>query len=317
VSAVATGGGTIARAHADGRADGRAELRDAATVLLVRDGPDGIEAMVLRRNLRSDFIGGAYVFPGGAIDPGDSDPEAYANCAGLDDADASTRLGIERDGLAVWVAGVRECFEEAGLLLARTRGSERVLSFADPEVAARFDEHRRAVDDGRRTLAEVCAREDIELAADDLVPVARWITPVVASRRYDTWFLLGRGPREQVALHDDREVIANLWVRPATALAAHRRGELDMMYPTVCLLEWLAAAGSADAALAAAAALGEITAVEPRIVDDGRGGRLLSVAGDPEYGSAPDAVGPGEHVAGAELLRLCRARVLAHHGEGD
>jgi 8-oxo-dGTP pyrophosphatase MutT (NUDIX family) len=288
----------------------------ATTVLLVRDGPDGIEAMVLRRNLRSDFLGGAYVFPGGAAEPSDRHPAAYARCAGLDDGTASARLGVERDGLGVWVAGVRETFEEAGLLLAR-HGSGELVSFSDPAVAERFDGHRRAVDRGERTLAAVCADEDLELAVGDLRPVARWVTPTVASRRYDTWFLLGAAPPDQVALHDDDEVIDAAWVRPSAALATHRRGELDMMYPTVCLLEWLDAAGSAAEALDVADRLTELPLIEPRVVDTDDGTRRLLMPGDDEYRSAPDAVGAGGHVRGAELLVLCRERVLAlHPGEG-
>jgi 8-oxo-dGTP pyrophosphatase MutT (NUDIX family) len=285
----------------------------ATTVLLVRDGREGLEAMVLRRNLRSDFLGGAYVFPGGATDPSDQDPAVYARCAGLDDATASTRLGVGRDGLGSWVTGVRETFEEAGLLLAHPRGSGELVSFAHPDVARRFDGHRRAVDGGERTMAYVCAEEDLELAVGGLRPVARWVTPTVASRRYDTWFLLGVAPPAQVERHDDDEVIDAVWVLPSVPLAAHRRGELDMMYPTVCLLEWLARAGSTAEALAAADQLAELPRIEPRVVDDGGGGRLLLMPGDEGYGSAPDAIGTGGYVRGADLLRLCRERVLARH----
>jgi 8-oxo-dGTP pyrophosphatase MutT (NUDIX family) len=292
-----------------------APLLPATTVLLVRDGADGLEVMVLRRNLRSDFLGGAYVFPGGGTEPADTDPAIYARCAGLDDPTASARLGVERDGLGFWVAGVRETFEEAGLLLARPSGTDEPLSFADPDVARRFDRHRRSVDRSERTLAQVCTQEDLDLAVDGLRAVARWVTPTVASRRYDTWFLLGAAPIGQVARHDDGEVIDSLWVRPATALAGHRAGRLDMMYPTVCLLEWLAAAGSAAEALAAADRLGELPRIEPRVVDDGDGGRELLLPGDDRYGSAPDATGPGGHVRGADLLVLCRERVLARHPE--
>ena len=289
----------------------------AATVLLVRDGADGIETMVLRRNLRSDFLGGAYVFPGGSLDPADTDPAVYARCRRLDDVSASARLGVERDGLGVWVAGVRETFEEAGVLVARRRGDDALLALDDPDVVARVDEHRRAVDRGERSMVAVCAAEDIELAVDVLRPVARWVTPTVASRRYDTWFLLGAAPPAQVALHDDGEVIGNLWVRPSAALAGHRRGELDMMYPTVCLLEWLATVETVTDALAAADQLADLPRIEPRVVDDARGGRLLVMPGDDEYGSAPDATSADGHVRGADLLALCRARVLARHPEAD
>ena len=104
--------------------------RDAATVMLVRDGATGMEVCMQRRNLNSDFVGGAYVFPGGAVDPGDVSPELEEICEGRSDHDASKQLGIEAGGLSFWVAAVRECFEEAGVLLA-IDGNDQVVSLAD------------------------------------------------------------------------------------------------------------------------------------------------------------------------------------------
>src|SRR6185437_12686155 len=104
---------------------GEVEIRPAATVMLVRDAPasgggTALEVLMVRRNLRSDFVGGAYVFPGGAVDLLDGGAEAI--CAGRTDAGASALLGFGSGGLAYWVAVVRETFEEAGLLLARREG---------------------------------------------------------------------------------------------------------------------------------------------------------------------------------------------------
>ena len=101
-------------------------LRDAATVLVLRDGREGLEVFMLRRNLKSDFVGGAYVFPGGAVDPDDRHDNLEPVCEGRSDSDASRRLGIERGGLAFWVAAIRESFEEAGLLLAYDRDGDFV-----------------------------------------------------------------------------------------------------------------------------------------------------------------------------------------------
>ena len=109
-------------------------LRDAATVLILRDGPDGLEVFMVRRNLNSDFVGGAYVFPGGAVDPEDRHADLEAICEGYTDAEASRRLGIDRGGLAYWVAAIRESFEEAGVLLAyRSDGS--IVDLDDPKHA--------------------------------------------------------------------------------------------------------------------------------------------------------------------------------------
>ncbi|MHB1447445.1 MAG: NUDIX hydrolase, partial [Acidimicrobiales bacterium] len=113
-------------------------IRDAATVMLVRDGADGTEVFMLRRNLNSDFVGGAYVFPGGAVDPADREAELEPLCSGRTDAEASSLLSVESGGLAYWAAAIRECFEEAGVLLAYDR-TGTILSLADPDTAERFE----------------------------------------------------------------------------------------------------------------------------------------------------------------------------------
>jgi 8-oxo-dGTP pyrophosphatase MutT (NUDIX family) len=261
-------------------------LRDAATVMLVRDAPDGggLEVAMLRRNLKSDFVGGAYVFPGGAVDPDDRHANLDAVCIGRSDADASERLGIERGGLAFWVAAIRECFEEAGVLLARHTDGD-VITFADPEVDARFIEHRRAVDTGARRLVEICAEEQLQLIVDDIYFFSHWITPEGAVRRYDTRFFVARAPEGQVPLHDDREVIANLWIRPADALERYRAGEFDLVFPTMRSLMALERFASADDALAAAAAVNEVPTILPRIIEDVSGYRIL-LPGDDGYDEA-------------------------------
>src|SRR5215510_6422337 len=121
--------------------------RPAATITIVRDLAAGFEVLMMQRNLQSGFMAGAYVFPGGAVDDEDLDPGFYALCTGLDDAQASRRLGIERDGLAYWVGAIRECFEEAGLLLCYDRAG-KLLALNDPAPAARFAAHRDGLNAG-------------------------------------------------------------------------------------------------------------------------------------------------------------------------
>ncbi|MGH3579737.1 MAG: NUDIX hydrolase, partial [Mycobacterium sp.] len=212
-------------------------IRDAATVMLIRDaqgggdGPeieDGIEVCMLRRNLASEFVAGAYVFPGGSVDPGDRGPEAVALCRGLTDAEASDILGLDSGGLAFWVAALRECFEEAGVMLARRRGGDspdgELLDTRDPDLAARFAAHRHAVNDGTARLLDVCEEEGLVLAADTVHYVSHWITPELAPKRYDTRFFITAAPPGQVARHDDAETIATIWVRPEDALARQVAG---------------------------------------------------------------------------------------------
>ena len=229
-------------------------VRDAATVVLVRDRPGGFEAFMLQRNLRSVFVAGMHVFPGGAVDPSDRDPAMEPWCKGRTDAHASAELGLPAGGLAFWVAAIREAFEEAGILLAYTPQGE-LVRFDDPLVINRFDDHRNAIDHGRRAMIEMCRREELVLAVDAMHYIAHWITPVGPPRRYDTRFFVARAPEAQRPLHDDRETIAHCWMRPLDALMAHRRGELEMIRPTLHTLETLSHHADVDSLLAAAEVL--------------------------------------------------------------
>ncbi|HEY4377997.1 MAG TPA: hypothetical protein VGM93_12605 [Acidimicrobiales bacterium] len=271
--------------------EGRAEvpLRDAATVLILRDGAQGLEVFMLRRNLNSDFVGGAYVFPGGAVDPDDREADLEALCEGRSDADASRRLGIDRGGLAYWVAAIRESFEEAGVLLAYDR-SGGIVELDAPADVERWAEHRRAVDDGERRLIDVCAAEDLRLAVDGMHYFGHWITPEGAPRRYDTRFFVAAEPPGQTPLHDDHEVIANTWLRPADALARTAAGELTMMPPTVASLRAVARFATAAAALDAAREIQDVPTVLPRVIAVD-GGMRIALPGEEEYESgmiAPD-----------------------------
>ncbi|MDQ1445896.1 MAG: hypothetical protein QOI20_2360 [Acidimicrobiaceae bacterium] len=270
-------------------------VRDAATVMLVRDRPaeqgGGIEVFMLKRNLNSDFVGGAYVFPGGAVDEADRHADLEAVCQGRSDDQASVLLGVDRGGLAYWVAAIRECFEEAGVLLANTvdeAGDGRdggVISFKDPDVAKRFNAHRKQVDSGEVRLLEVCEQEGLRLAVDQIHYFSHWITPVGPSRRYDTRFFVTAAPPEQVPLHDDRETIANTWIGPQEALDRHAQGEFEIIFPTIKNLEAIARFDRSAELLAAAAAIEEVPTILPRIQADGEGVRIL-LPGDPGYDEA-------------------------------
>jgi 8-oxo-dGTP pyrophosphatase MutT (NUDIX family) len=260
--------------------------RDAATVMLVRDAPasdGGVEVFMLRRNLQSDFVGGAYVFPGGAVDPHDRHANLEPVCTGRSDADASTQLGIDTGGLAFWVAAIRECFEEAGVLLAYDEHRNLVRFTDDPETEARFLIHRKAVDTGERRLVDICLDEGLTLAVDTMYYFSHWITPEGAPRRYDTRFFVARAPDGQAPLHDNREVIANLWISPRTALERHKAGEYDLIFPTMRSLVALAQFASADELLQHAAAVNDVPAIQPRIVADEGGGFRIVLPDDPEY----------------------------------
>jgi 8-oxo-dGTP pyrophosphatase MutT (NUDIX family) len=246
-------------------------VRPAATVMLLRDGADGCEVFMMRRTLAAVFAGGLYVFPGGAVDDADRSEEVARWCDGRDDADASARLQLPAGGLGFWIAAIRECFEEAGVLLARPAAGGGPVRFDEAAVAARFNRDRHAVHDGSLRLVELCQREGLRLTAGDIHYVSHWITPVGEPRRFDTRFFVARAPQAQEPLHDDGETIDSFWIRPADALAREQAGDLAMLPPTISNLQFLAPHATAAEALAAAAEVRTPPTILPELHVDEHG----------------------------------------------
>ena len=232
--------------------------------MLVRDGAAGLEVFMQRRNLRATFVAGAYVFPGGALDPLDRDPTIEPWCDGIGATEANARMGVESGGLGYWVAAIRECFEEAGVLLAIDAAGD-LVSFDDPATAARFEQYRLDVTASTMSLVDVCRAEGLRLATRSMHYFSHWITPIGPPRRFDTRFFLCGAPGSQVGTHDDGETIASTWIRPNDALDACRRGELDMILPTIKNLESLARFPTAVELIAAAAQIGDIPTIIPSL----------------------------------------------------
>jgi 8-oxo-dGTP pyrophosphatase MutT (NUDIX family) len=216
-----------------------------------------------------------YVFPGGRVDGVDGADEIAPFCRGLDDVTASAKLGIDHGGLAYWVAAVRECFEEAGVLLAAPRhGGPLQLR----------NEDRHEVHDSSLSLVELCRRDDLVLDLAGTHYVDHWITPVGEQRRFDTRFFLTEMPADQEPLHDERETVDSIWVRPAEALRMQQAGELMMMPPTMANLRFLAPHATAAAALAAGAAVDRPVCTLPKLRRDDAGRVIgVSMPGDADY----------------------------------
>ena len=211
------------------------EPRDAATVLLVRDATalPAIEVFMLRRNLRSAFVAGAHVFPGGGVDLEDRAAETFALVDGVDDTIANARLGREH-ALAFWVAAMREVFEEAGVLLARERATGDSVR---PEVAAQLMPARAPVAAGEQSFARLIADRGLVLDGGSLRVLSHWITPAPAPRRYDTWFFVAPAPSDHAYVHDDDETVASEWLTAGDALERGRRRDIDLIYPTYRTLQ--------------------------------------------------------------------------------
>jgi len=261
--------------------------RPAATVAVVRDASGGPEVLLLQRSFSAGFMPGVHVFPGGVLDEGDASADLHAECAGPDDVEASRTLGISSGGLAYWIAAIREAFEEVGILLAYTAAGD-VLELKG-DTAERYRSHRRSVEQGQSSLADLVRTERIRLATDRLVYFSHWITPVGAPRRYDTRFFLAIAPSKQGTEHDNREAIAHAWMRPGDALESYRRKEIKLRTPTLKTLERFVGYSSANALAEDLRGQRNIPALLPRVGKDGR--NLLP--GDPGYEEAGAPPGRG------------------------
>jgi 8-oxo-dGTP pyrophosphatase MutT (NUDIX family) len=259
-------------------------VRDAATVMVVRDASaGGVEVLMLQRNRKAVFAGGAYVFPGGALDAGDSGADLAARCRGRSDAEASALLGLRAGGLAFFVAAVRECFEEAGILLAEREDGGPL---SRDELVGR----RHALNAGTITFSDVCREESLLVASDRMEYFSHWITPFGAPRRFDTRFFVAEAPDGQVALHDAGETIASRWIRPGDALALHADGTFDLLLPTLENLAALDRHASAAALLAAARHGPPVPAMIPRVRLEGSEVRVF-LPGDDGYEDASEEAG--------------------------
>lgn len=225
--------------------------RPAATLMLLREGGRGPEVLLLRRAASMPFVPGAHVFPGGAVDPGDiaHDEEHDDVVAGRSASDASALLGVERGGRAFFLTAVRECVEEAGVVLARDDAG-RPVGPHHP-VFAELPALRAELEAGTTSLADVYRRHRLRVPLDEMAYVARWITPEASPRRYDARFFAAAMPEGQQAQADGWEAVDAGWWRAADALSDWQAGRIDLISPTIASLELLARFRSVPEAMAA------------------------------------------------------------------
>lgn len=239
-------------------------VRTASTMMLVREAPT-VEVLMVKRNYAIDHFSGAMVFPGGKVEPSDTDPAWAGQAQGWDDIPEAER--------GPRISAIRETFEECGILPA-------VHGYAaDPEGTKAL---RSAMDRGEASFLGYLQAQGLRPDLRALSLFARWRTPPVVAKRFDTYFYLVEAPTEQVAQADGRETVSAEWIAAGTALELAARGERTIVFPTRMNLSLLARTTSiADAV--AAAALRPAHVVEPAIELHG-GARFLRLHDADGYG---------------------------------
>ncbi len=246
----------------------------AATVVVLRDGEQGLEVLMLRRHVKSAVLGGAFVFPGGKLDAADR-AVAGSRCIDASPEELHDRLGEPRldpcEAAALFVAACRETLEESGVLFAHG---------ADAAVARRVRETACAA----RPFDSVLATLSLRLDTDSLVPWTRWITPRVPAmmdRRFDARFFVARLPSDQQATHDDHEATETVWLRPRAAVERYRRREIVVAPVQLMSLVHLAQHASA------ASVLDEARTRRPPLIEpepfEENGVRAIAYPGHPRH----------------------------------
>ncbi len=240
----------------------------AATILLVRDAPDGLEVFMVKRHHQVDFVSGALVFPGGKADKTDRE----ASLADLIDGGES----LDETQRALGVCAIREAFEESGILLARDAATGAMIA---AERLAALEPYRGALDRHEIGMADMLRKEGLRLALDTLATFAHWITPEHMPKRFDTIFYIAPSPVGHLGRHDGRESVDSVWIAPGRAIAD--RKSWNVVFPTKLNLMKLGASKTVAEAVAAARAAPPLT-VTPWI-EKSEDGPILRIRDDAGY----------------------------------
>jgi len=239
----------------------------------VRDDPV-FEVLMVRRHHQIDFASGALVFPGGKTHAGDHDPAWEARTRGWE------RTAPEKRALRI--AAIREAYEETGILLAR-HAPGGPFGGAPFRADDRAGEARDDVAYDRRSFLDLVTELDVQLDLDALTVFARWITPAMMPKRFDTWFYVAAAPADQLAVCDGHETVDAEWIPPAEAIRLGEAGARTVIFPTRMNLQLLAEAGGAEDAVKRAAARTVVT-VEPKVTQTPNG-PVLAIPPDAGYGA--------------------------------
>jgi 8-oxo-dGTP pyrophosphatase MutT (NUDIX family) len=242
----------------------------AATLMLIRDGAEGLEVFMVERHHQIDFATGALVFPGGKIDKADFDPGIRIRCE-----NAGQFSELE---LALRVGGIREAFEECGVLLAHDAGGAGLIA------ATRLlglEHYRKKLVDGEITMLDFLIAENLVLLPENLVPFAHWITPPMVPKRFDTHFFIIEAPADHIALHDGHESVDSVWITPGKVIEEGDAGRRTVIFPTRMNVQKLGRSKSVAEALANALA-SKIVTVLPQMMK-GENGPYLQIPEEAGY----------------------------------
>ncbi len=229
------------------------------------DAGSALEVFMVVRHHAIDSFSGALVFPGGKLEEADGDPRLRARCGGADE--------ISAEELKFRVAGVREAFEECGVLLARKRGQRAVIAAAD--LKAIEQKWRAKLTKGRGQHPRPGRGGGSRTGNRLMTPYAHWITPTFVPKRFDTWFFLAEAPEDQIALHDGSESVDSVWITPEAAMAEAKAGKRTLVHATTKNLELLAEGKTVTGALSQASER-KIVTVQPW-VETREGKRFLHI----------------------------------------
>ena len=258
-------------------------LRSAATVMLLRDASSGLEIFLLKRHGLSDVLGGAYVFPGGKVDGADAELDVDAH---LDQAPQALHASLNEPEIdaptasGLYVAAIREAFEECGILFAHGASQAQATG-------------ARALAREGYAFDEVLAQMQLRLQTQSLAPWSRWITPRVPSvmnKRFDTRFFVAAAPSDQIAKHDNHEATESIWITPRAALEQYRNGQIELAPPQIMSLAHLTRFGNVQGVMSEAKSRPPAM-IQPEPFDDD-GTRVICYPGDVRH-SVPTRAMPG------------------------
>lgn len=220
--------------------------KDASTVIILRRAiqgrAEGFEVLMALRSSRSAFVPGSYVFPGGRVDDADCGEDLSTFVQGDGRSfirNVSAGYGDDMRARGIWIAAVRETFEEVGILIASPRNSSRLLSFDSPGSRERFQGYREDLRSNRLSFREMLEREDLVVSLERLHFFSHWITPTFFPLRYDTRFFVTALPTGQEARHDGDEMTNHKWFTPREAIEGYLKNRFHMLVPQIVTLEEL------------------------------------------------------------------------------